>query len=75
MRVARLIIYDGPDADVEQQLSASTPDGVRLCRKTVTMRVMTLPLGFLHALEESGQRLIEAVHLDGERIPPVIGTK
>ena len=52
-RVARLLIYEGPADKLDEQIARSIGDGVRTgLHGSVTLRVITLPPGFLQALED-----------------------
>lgn len=59
MRVARLIIYDGPDDLVQRQLGASQADGVRSrLQGGVEMTVVTLPSTALYLIDQAARALV-----------------
>lgn len=57
MRVARLIIYDGPDKEVQLQLGSSVAQGIRMVRQSVRMTVVDVPDVLLTLLDEVGERV------------------
>lgn len=62
MRVARLLIYDGPESLVLAQLGRSMPDGTRTGLHGgggpgVKLSVITLGAAFLQSLVDAGQQL------------------
>lgn len=73
MRVARLLIYEGDEAALAEQLGRSMNEGVRTGHKGVTITCITLPPIFLRFCETVGQEVIETAYLQGERTPPPIG--
>ncbi len=72
-RVTRLLIYDGPEDALAEQLGRSMNEGVRSGHKGVTITCITLPAIFLRFCETVGQEVIETTYLQGERTPPPIG--
>lgn len=54
MRVYRLIVYEGTPRDLDVQIGASMPDGLRVVREgAMSIRLITLPASF--------ERLIESI--------------
>lgn len=66
MRVARLLIYEGAEADLQDQLGSSMNEGTRRGRAGVTITCITLPPILFRFCETLGQEVIEAAHLQGD---------
>lgn len=73
MRVARLLIYEGDEVALAEQLGHSMNEGVRSGAKGVTITCVTLPPLFFRFCETVGQEVIETAYLQGERVPPPMG--
>ena len=75
MRVARLIIYEGAEDRLQEQLGTSMNEGTKRGVAGVTITCITLPRIFFRFCETLGQEVIEEAYLQGDHIPKLMGEK
>ena len=73
MKVARLLIYEGSQEQLAEQLGRSMNEGVRSAHKGMTITCINLSPMFLQLCEEMGQKAIEQAYLQGDHAPKPMG--
>jgi hypothetical protein len=72
-RVARLLIYEGTEDQLQEQLGRSMNEGTRQGSPGVTITCITLPPILFRFCEVVGQEVIEAAYLQGDHKPKPFG--
>ena len=73
MRVARLLIYEGPEDKLQEQLGASMNEGTRRGVHGVTITCINISGVFLRFVEAVGFEVHAQGYLQGEREPKDMG--